>query len=67
MTTKLASAQLVDPFTMLLTSQSTIAVQDYCYTLNVPKMTWRMHTLAAPLGVSGPRSHHSGEWRVEED
>ncbi|KAF1796000.1 hypothetical protein V8B55DRAFT_1468748 [Mucor lusitanicus] len=36
-----------------------VAVQDYCYTLNVPKMTWRMHTLAAPLGVSGPRSHHS--------
>ncbi|KAK4516915.1 uncharacterized protein ATC70_000242 [Mucor velutinosus] len=36
-----------------------VAVQDYCYTLNVPKMTWRMHTLTAPLGVSGPRSHHS--------
>ncbi|CAO0796622.1 unnamed protein product [Mucor circinelloides] len=36
-----------------------VAVQDYCYTLNIPKMTWRMHTLAAPLGISGPRSHHS--------
>lgn len=33
---------------------------DYCYTLNVPTMAWKYHNLAAPAGVSGPRSHHSG-------
>ncbi|KAI9356054.1 hypothetical protein BD770DRAFT_390342 [Pilaira anomala] len=36
-----------------------VAVMDYCYTLNVPTMTWKYHNLAAPAGVSGPRSHHS--------
>lgn len=34
---------------------------DYCYTLNLPSMTWTYHNLVAPVGTSGPRSHHSGK------
>ncbi|GAA5808438.1 hypothetical protein MFLAVUS_001829 [Mucor flavus] len=41
------------------TLSEAVAVMDYCYTLNVPTMKWRYHNLAAPAGVSGPRSHHS--------
>ncbi|KAG2230226.1 hypothetical protein INT48_002096, partial [Thamnidium elegans] len=41
------------------TLSEAVAVMDYCYTLNVPTLTWRYHNLAAPAGFSGPRSHHS--------
>ncbi|KAI9365633.1 hypothetical protein BD770DRAFT_376936 [Pilaira anomala] len=35
------------------------AMPDYCYTLNVPTMSWTAHDLVAPDGVVGPRSEHS--------
>ncbi|KAI8090131.1 uncharacterized protein B0P05DRAFT_529504 [Gilbertella persicaria] len=41
------------------TNDDTSALMDYCYTLNLKSMQWTYHNLVAPLGVSGPRSHHA--------
>ncbi|KAI9364288.1 hypothetical protein BD770DRAFT_439959 [Pilaira anomala] len=32
---------------------------DYCFTLNVPNMSWKLHNLSAPNNNFGPRSQHS--------
>ncbi|KAI9364297.1 hypothetical protein BD770DRAFT_439967 [Pilaira anomala] len=35
------------------------ALDDYCFTLHVPNMSWKKQNLIAPIGLSGPRSQHS--------
>lgn len=44
-----------------------LATADYCYTLDVPTMTWTRQSLIAPLGTSsGPRFQHSGTLYTSE-
>ncbi|KAK4513115.1 uncharacterized protein ATC70_012909 [Mucor velutinosus] len=54
---------LPDGNTILLyggTGNGINATADYCYTLDVPTMTWTRQSLIAPLGTSsGPRFQHS--------